>query len=141
MRWGIGSLGVVAGVYGAYLLLSRAEFEQHVSVGKWLAGSVIAHDGLIAFATIAAVALAGKVLPRFAQAPAVVGLVVLGSLTIIAVPFLGRFGARDDNPTLLDRNYVAGWAIVMVLGVAAVVVSSLRRRRALAPVAAPDEAD
>ena len=29
-----------------------------------------------------------------------------------AIPVLGRFGARHDNPTLLDRNYVAGWALV-----------------------------
>ncbi len=45
-----------------------------------------------------------------AKAPAVVGCVVLGSVTLLAVPVLGRFGERSDNPTLLDRNYTAGLA-------------------------------
>ena len=43
--------------------------------------------------------------------PAAVGLVVLGSVTLLAVPVLGRFGARADNPTLLDRDYLAGWLV------------------------------
>ena len=50
-------------------------------------------------------------LPRAARAPAVVGFVVLGSVTLLAVPVLGRFGARPDNATLLDRDYVVGWVV------------------------------
>ena len=37
------------------------------------------------------------------------GGVVLGSLTLLAIPVLGRFGERPDNATLLDRNYTVGW--------------------------------
>ena len=39
-----------------------------------------------------------------------VGFVVLGSVTLLAMPVLGRFGARPDNPTLLDRDYSVGLA-------------------------------
>ena len=49
--------------------------------------------------------------PRSVRAPAAVALVVLGSVTLLAVPVLGRFGARPDNPTLLDRDYSAGWLV------------------------------
>ena len=45
---------------------------------------------------------------RGGRAPAVAGLVVLGSVTLLAIPVLGRFGARADNPTLLDRHYGVG---------------------------------
>ncbi len=30
-------------------------------------------------------------------------------LTIVAVPFLTGLGRRPDNPSLLDRNYWAGY--------------------------------
>ncbi len=56
-------------------------------------------------------------------------MVVLGSLTILAIPMLGRFGAKADNPTLLDRNYWLGWSLIAVLVVAGVVVASVLRAR------------
>jgi hypothetical protein len=34
---------------------------------------------------------------------------------VVAVPVLGRFGARPDNPTLLDRPYVLGWLVLAAL--------------------------
>ena len=46
-------------------------------------------------------------------------------VTLVAVPVLGRFGARADNPTLLDRDYVAGWLVLAGAG---------RRRRGRWPV-------
>jgi len=48
----------------------------------------------------------------------------------VAVPVLGGFGARPDNPTLHDRPYAAGWLVVaaLVLGLAGLQVV-LRRRK------------
>jgi hypothetical protein len=73
--------------------------------------------------------LAMRWLPSAARMPAAAGLVVLGTLTVVAIPFLGRFGAREDNPTLLDRNYVGGYLVVVALVVICVVVASVVRSR------------
>ncbi|MGI8948658.1 MAG: hypothetical protein ACR2FV_11935, partial [Ornithinimicrobium sp.] len=58
-----------------------------------------------------------------------VGLVLLGAVTVLAVPFLGRFGARASNPTLLDRNYVGGYLAIAALVLICVVVASVVRAR------------
>ena len=58
-----------------------------------------------------------------------VGAVVLASVTLVAVPALGRFGARPDNPTLLDRRYLAGWLVVAGLVAVGVVVATFVRSR------------
>ena len=62
------------------------------------------------------------------------GLLLIGSLTLVAVPVLGGWGRRPDNPTLLDRHYVVGWlafaGLVLtgtLLGVALARVRRLRR--------------
>ena len=55
-------------------------------------------------------------------------VVVLGPVTLVAVPVLGRFGARPDNPTLLDRPYLLGYAVVALLS-AAIALVGLRRTR------------
>lgn len=97
------------------------------AVAFWLAGGVFAHDGLVVPVTLA-LGLGASVLPRWWRAPAAVGLIVFGSATLLAIPVLGRFGARDDNPSLLDRNYVLGWSILGLLTVALVALSGWRLR-------------
>ena len=74
-------------------------------------------------------ALGRRVLPGPWQAPATLGLVVWGGVTLMAVPVLGRFGARADNPTLLDRPYLGSWAALTVAAVLVVAVAGLVRAR------------
>jgi hypothetical protein len=58
-------------------------------------------------------------------------LVVLGTVTLMAVPVLGGWGANADNPTILDRNYPVGWLVVagatMVVVALTIVLSAGRR--------------
>jgi hypothetical protein len=127
----IGAVGVVVGLFGAWFLLTRQDLDQLVGAATWLAVGVVLHDGVLAGATLLLGAVALRLLPRAARAPAVVAFVVLGSVTVLAVPVLGRFGERSDNATLLDRDYTAGWLVLALFTVAAVVVASvLRSRRA-----------
>ena len=125
IRVALGALGVVVGLYGAWLVLSRGH--DLLNLVLWLAGGVVLHDGVLAVVVLVVGAVAMRLLPRSAKAPAVVGFVVLGSVTLLAVPVLGRFGARSDNPTLLDRNYTVGWLVLAGLVLVVVVAASLVR--------------
>lgn len=139
MRWVLGVIGVAVGLYGGWLLLSRGhDLLSLDGVVVWLAAGVVLHDGVLAVLTIAASALALRVAPVPARAPLVVGLVVLGPVTLLAVPVLGRFGARPDNVTLLDRDYTAGWLVLAGLTVLAVVVATLVRSRRARPARTAD---
>jgi hypothetical protein len=125
----LGALGVLAGVYGGWLVLSRGH--DLLNLVLWLAGGVVLHDGVLAMIVLVVGTVAVRLLPRAAKAPAVVGAIVLGSVTLLAVPVLGRFGARSDNPTLLDRHYTVGWLVLAGLVLVGVVTASLvgSRRR------------
>jgi hypothetical protein len=128
-RTALGALGVLAGGYGAYLLLSRQDTADHVATALWLAGGVVLHDLVLAPLVIVLAGLVARVVPAPARAPVVVGAVVLGAVTLLAVPVLGRFGAHPDNPTLLDRPYGLGWLVLAGLTVLAVVVATVLRAR------------
>jgi len=123
--------GLAAAAYGVLLLVERG-WANLVATLTWLVGGVVLHDALLAPVTIAAAWLALRWVRRDRLAPWAVALVLLGPLTLLAVPVLGRFGARADNPTLLDRNYWAGWSAVVVVVTAAILVGRYveRRRRA-----------
>jgi len=130
MRWTVGTIGVLLAGYGAWLLLSRQDPDQLVDAAVWLVAGVLLHDSVLAVATLVIGALVLPLLPTAARGPAVVGFVVLGSVTLLAVPVLGRFGARPDNATLLDRDYVVGWVALAALIVTTTVVASVLRSRA-----------
>jgi hypothetical protein len=79
-------------------------------------------------------------LPAHLRAPAAVGLVIWGSVTLLAVPVLGRFGEREDNATLLDRPYLISWCFGGVVTVMAVaVVAAWRQRRSGDDTAPPSK--
>lgn len=123
MRAALGALGVVVAAYGGWLLVSRGH--DLLDVAVWLVAGVALHDVALAAVTLAIGAGAVPLLPRPARAPVVVGLVVLGSVTLLGLPVLGRFGARADNPTLLDRDYAAGWLVLAAITLVAVLVASV----------------
>lgn len=129
MRTLLGALGVAVTAYGGWLLVTRTDTGQLVDAGVWLAAGVVLHDVVLTAAVLAGAALSLRLVPDPARAPAVVGMVVLGSLTLVAVPVLGRFGARADNATLLDRPYLASWLALAAVTVLAVTGASLVRSR------------
>ena len=123
----VGVLGAGVAGYGVLRLL-RLPSEQVLAVLVWVAGGIVAHDGLLA-PLVVGLGLAATALSRWLRPSLVVLLVVLGPLTLVAVPVLGRFGARPDNTTLLDRPYLAGWAVLVGVGVVLAALSALRARR------------
>ena len=127
MRTAVGAAGVLLGLYGGWLLVTREDRLADVAV--WLVAGVVLHDAVLAVVTLALGALAVRAVPAPARAPVVVGFVVLGTATLFAVPVLGRFGARPDNPTLLDRDYTAGWLLLAAITTAAVAGAALVRSR------------
>lgn len=128
MRTLLGVTGVALVVYGLLRLL-RLPGEQVLAVGIWVAGGIAAHDGLLAPVVIGLGLLAAHRLDSRWRTPLLWLLVVLGPLTVVAVPVLGRFGARPDNPTLLDRPYLAGYGLIAVVVVVWTVVAGLRSPR------------
>lgn len=127
-RTALGAVGVLTGAYGAFRLLELG-WSNLVSTVVWLAGGVLLHDAVLAPVTIGICALGIAILPTRLRAPAAAGLLSLGTITVVAVPVLGRFGAREDNATLLDRNYLAGWLTVATLTMVGVAVGWVLRWR------------
>jgi len=128
IRAALGALGLGAAAYGAVELLDLGLDNLRATV-TWLVGGVLVHDAVLAPLTIAAWFVVSRLTGRRLPGAVVVGAVVLGTLTIVAVPMVGRFGARPDNPTLLDRNYVLGWAMLATLTVVAVAMAVVGSRR------------
>lgn len=125
----IGGCGVALSIYGALLVLSRQDPGQWFEIGAWLGVGVVAHDFLLSALVIGACLLGSRLLPEAWRAPAVIALIVWGSLTLASVPVLTSAGARADNATLLDRPYTATWWAISAIVVLFVAVLGFVRSR------------
>jgi hypothetical protein len=125
----LGALGVVLGLVGAWHLLriGQAHPAKLVDVVVWLVAGVLVHDAVVAPLVVVVGVLVVPRLPRSGRPAVVAGLVVLLAVTLVAVPVIGRFGARADNPTLLDRPYAVLWLVFAALVAAGVAVSVAAR--------------
>ncbi len=85
----IAALGLVDGSYGLITLLN-SNWSDLISI--WLAGGIVADDFLLAPLTLALVAATLTVLPQLFRAVGASALVVVDTVTIAAIPVLGRFG-------------------------------------------------
>jgi len=129
----IGLVGIVVAAVGVVKLLDLG-FENLRDTVIWLVSGVISHDGLLAPIVVALGVVVVRLVPPWSRTPVVAGFVVLGSATIMAIPVLGRYGARPDNPSLLDRNYVGGWLVLAGLVVVAAALASWWNRRGPADI-------
>ncbi|NHA67439.1 hypothetical protein [Phycicoccus flavus] len=135
----LGAAGLLVLGYGLVLLLGSGT-QQLLAVATWLVGGVVLHDAVIAPVVVGLGVLAAARVPDRLRTPLVGLLVVLGPLTLAAVPVLGRYGARPDNPTLLDRPYWAGYLAIVVLALLAVAAWTARRRPSAGPAGPGDDA-
>ena len=128
LRLLLGALGVVMGAFGALRFL-QLDLPDIVDAVLWLAGGVVLHDAVVAPLTILLTVVLGRVVPDAWRSRVTVAAVVLLTVTAVAVPVLGRFGARSDNPSLLDRDYVGGWLVLAALVLVVTLVSGVVARR------------
>ena len=124
----LGAAGVAIAAWGAWTLLTNQRPDQLIAAGIWLAAGVALHDAVLAPVVLLIGWLIVRALPRWARGPVAAGGIVLGTLTLVAVPVLGEFGRRPDNPSLLPRDYVSGWLVVATVVTICVVIAALVAR-------------
>jgi hypothetical protein len=127
LRMAVGAAGVAMVVVGLVFLADDG-LGDLADVVVWLAGGVVLHDGVLAPLVVVVGVLVVLRLRPVVRRPAIVGLVVLGSVTLGAVPVLGRFGAKPDDPGLLDRPYALLWLVLAGLVAVGVAAAALLRR-------------
>ena len=130
IRIALAALGVIIAVRGGWMLLTNSTGDQLVSAGAWLLGGVVAHDFVIAPVTIAVGWLLIRLVPAWSRGAVAAGAIVLGTLTIVALPMLRGWGRQPDMPSLLPRDYWAGWlAVAGLVAISVLALSLITRAR------------
>ncbi|WP_141013774.1 hypothetical protein [Nocardioides sambongensis] len=123
-------LGVLVAGYGGWLLLTTQDGAAVRATVVWAAVAVLVHDAVLAPIAIglgwgARAVVRRTGVPRRPAAAAAVVLVVLGTVTLVAVPVLGGFGEEPTNDTLLPGDYGIGWVLVAAFSLLAATLLAL----------------
>jgi hypothetical protein len=132
-RIALGAAGISVAGWGVWTLLTNQRPDQLIAAATWLAGGVVAHDFILAPVVLGAGWLLLRLPPPWVRGPATAGAVILGTATLVALPVLGGWGRRADNPSLLPRDYWSGWvavATIVAIGVVAAAMVVRSRQRA-----------
>lgn len=120
-RLAAGTVGVAMLGFGAWHLLTDQDLGRKESIGKWLLGGVIVHDGILAPLVFLCCALAWRFSGVRLRRGLALFLLVGGSLTVLAVPAILRSG-DNPNPTVTPLDYsrnltfaLAGLAVCVLL--------------------------
>jgi hypothetical protein len=124
---GIGWLVILYGILGLFDAAARTNPEQWI---RWFIGSLLVHDFVLAPLTITAGALLVRRVRGPLRAPLQAGLIVTAIVVLTVWPLLRGYGLRDDNPSALPNNYLAGLVpVLMVVWSVVVLVAALSRKR------------
>ena len=115
-RWPVitGALiGTAFAAVGISSLLGESHDTHPAVVVRWVVGLAVVHDLIL----VPLVLVVGVVVHRWAPARRWVAsaLLVSGSLTLVAWPFVRGYGRQAGNPSILPRNYAHGLAAVLAL--------------------------
>lgn len=106
--------GGTAAAYGVWGSAFGADTDP-ARVAVLVVGAALAHDLLLAPVVVAVAWWGRHLLPAPARRWAGGALLVSGALVAVAVPVIGRFGERADDPSLLPRDHGQGLLVVLAL--------------------------
>lgn len=115
--------------FGVYGTLQNAGRTHPANFALWFAGSALAHDLVLAPAVFLMALAIGRWLPAGVRPVVQAGLIVAGTVTVVALPFVLGRGGVPDNPSALPRDYAAGLAIILGAVAAATLLAALLRSR------------
>jgi hypothetical protein len=101
--------------YGIVGLVRNADDTHPLNFLGYFAGSVLAHDFLLAPLVLAVGWYGVRRLRGRARAAATAALIISGTVTLYALPFVLELGRDPDNPSRLPNNYGAALAIVVAV--------------------------
>ncbi|MBB3605250.1 hypothetical protein FHT40_004934 [Mycolicibacterium sp. BK556] len=105
-------IGIAVGAYGVMLVMDNTT-EVIIRIVTWALIGVLLHDAVFAPVCVALGFAGRRVLPHKWWTPVLVAALTTVVLVLLAIPVFDKPGQHLDNPSVLDRNYEAGFWIAL----------------------------
>ncbi len=131
-RWPLYAAGSAMVAFGLWGELFGADTNP-LRWAELLVVAALAHDLVLAPVVITLGVATRRLLPSRLRSAVQGAWLVSAVLLLVAIPGLGRFGAKADNPSVLPRDYPTGLAVgvgtVVLVTAILVLLRQVRQRR------------
>jgi hypothetical protein len=107
--------GVGLGLFGVFRLVTEMPVHSLLVLALWILAALAIHDGLLSPAVVAVSSLLRRYVPdrgrRFMQ----IALIMIGLVTVIAIPMIFLRGSQPSVKALLLRNYGANLTLLIAI--------------------------
>ena len=129
LRIALGAVGVVALGYGLGRLLLGLPVATLLVLGAWLLLALLLHHGVLQ-PVLLAVGAALERIPDRARGFVQAGFIMVGTVTVIAVPLLLRQRSQPPAKAMLLQDYGLNLAVlVMIIAVGTLIAYGVARAR------------
>jgi hypothetical protein len=129
--------GIGLGLFGVFRLVTEIPVHSLLVLALWMLAALAIHDGLLSPAVVAVSSLLRRYVPdrgrRFMQ----IALIMIGGVTVIAIPMIFLRGSQPSAKALLLRNYGANLTLLIaILAVLTLALYAVRVAQDRSPVPA-----
>jgi hypothetical protein len=129
-RIAFAAAGIALLLFGLSRLATKVPPGLGVWVGVWLVAALIIHDGLLAPLVIGVGAALRRFVPDRGRRYLQLGLIMMGIVTVIALPLAYRRFTQPPGKAMLLQDYVLNWGVLLgVLGGITLILYAIRVAR------------
>jgi hypothetical protein len=116
-------VGVALGLFGVFRLATEVPLANLLWLLVWLAAAVVDGDGVLSPFVVGVGWLLRRLVPDRARRHLQFALIMVGLVTVIALPMIYRQGSQPAVKALLLQNYPANLALIIGLISVATLIS------------------
>jgi hypothetical protein len=105
--------GIALLLFGLSRLATKVPPGLLVWVGVWLVAALIIHDGVLAPLVIGVGAALRRVVPDRGRRYVQLGLIMVGIITVVALPLAYRRSTQPPSKAMLLQDYVLNWGVLL----------------------------
>ena len=125
-----GVSGILLLMFGAVRFLTEISRSNLFVLALWMVGAIVVHDGILSPVVVGLGFLLRRYVPDRARRYLQMGLIMAGSVTVIALPMIYLRGSQPAVKALLLRNYGANLTLLIaVIAVATLALYAVRVAR------------
>jgi hypothetical protein len=126
--------GVALGLFGILRLTTEVPLANLLWLIIWLAAAVAIHDGILSPFVVGLGWLLRRLVPDRARRHLQFALIMIGLVTVIALPMIYLRGSQPAVKALLLRNYGANLALIVgLIAVVTLIIYAIRVARDRVP--------
>jgi hypothetical protein len=129
--------GIGLALFGVFRLGTEIPVHSLLVLALWMVAALAIHDGLLSPAVVTTGSLLRRYVPDPARRFLQIALIMIGLVTVIAIPMILLRGSQPAAKALLLRNY--GVNLTLIISIVAMITLVLYAIRVARDRAAPTE--